>query len=155
MIQTGKEEMCNQYHLLPAAFKLLFTSVWCVFCNSALCVIHCQATRRRPLFLLQISFIGAQAGLVLKHYFTCFWHLLLCVILVATSWAGEQGNTVHLFGFSLVLSQTEAFYTWTQGDINPKGKLFHFHLWNILIHSVCLCEPAMLNRKQLNSTQLN
>lgn len=31
--------------------ELLFTSVWPVFCNSAPCVTHCQATRERLLLL--------------------------------------------------------------------------------------------------------
>lgn len=80
--QTGKEEVCNQYHFAVNSSNLLVTSVWCVFCKSAPCVIHCQTTRERLLFLL-LLFLSLVPTLVWSYSYSLlllFWHLLLCIL---------------------------------------------------------------------------
>lgn len=113
MKQTGKEEVCNQYYLLPPAVSssLPLSGVFFVI---QLCALYTAKQQGRGFYCYcNYSFIGALTGLVLNNSFTSFG-IYSCWLLY------EQETRATWCTCFLMPCQTKALYTWTWDDANLK-----------------------------------
>ncbi len=115
MKQTGKEEVCNQYYLLPTAVSssLPLSGVFFVIQLRALYTAKQQG---RGFYCYFFHWCPRWFGL--KRFFYICWHLLLCILPFWLLY--EQESRAKWCTSFLMLCQTKALYTWTWDDINLK-----------------------------------